>query len=60
VTGAIVYSLRLETARREGEARIAARHRPLERWARGMGAWGYAAAGLVLTCLALAPFALLG
>jgi uncharacterized iron-regulated membrane protein len=59
VTGAIVYSLRLDTARREAEAG-AASCGAAGRWVRGMGAWAYVAGALIANSLVLAPLALLG
>ena len=58
VTGAIVYSLRLDAAARE--TAILPRQGALGRWVRGMGAWAYVAGALIANGLVMAPLAWLG
>lgn len=56
VTGVMIYSLRLATARAEAEAVEARRRGPVARAIRGMGVWAYPAAALVLIGFAMLPF----
>lgn len=60
VTGVIIYSLRLETARARDEAAVARRRGPVARAVRGMGAWAWPATALILISLVMIPFSFFG
>lgn len=55
VTGVMIYSLRLNTARVEAEAAEVRRHGPVGRAVRGMGVWAYPSAALILLAALMVP-----
>lgn len=55
VTGAMIYSMRLATAYAPSETERVRRYGPLARVWRGMGAWGFVTAGLLLLSMVMLP-----